>query len=197
MRLNAIEYRLMNNAVRSALQRHVEAPRLRRLSPPRDIRRALEVGCGRGIGLGIIADQFGALSIDGFDLDPRMVRAAATRAGRVGRPVHLWVGDVLAIPTADATYDAVFDFGIIHHVPDWRAAVREIARVLAPGGTFYGEEVLRPLIRATRGVLRHPQTDRFDACEFLAMLSDAGFTVVTKRSIGRLFVLFAARRRAA
>jgi hypothetical protein len=35
-----------------------------------------------------------------------------------------------AVGAADAGYDTVFEFGIIHHVEDWRAAVAEIARVL-------------------------------------------------------------------
>ncbi|MBI5529080.1 MAG: class I SAM-dependent methyltransferase [Deltaproteobacteria bacterium] len=51
------------------------------------------------------------------------------------------VGDVTAIRADDETYDAVFDFGIIHHVPDWRAALREIRRVLKPGGRLFAEEV--------------------------------------------------------
>ena len=37
----------------------------------------------------------------------------------------------------------MFDFGIIHHVPQWRRALAEVARVLKPGGRFYAEEVLR------------------------------------------------------
>jgi ubiquinone/menaquinone biosynthesis C-methylase UbiE len=48
---------------------------------------------------------------------------------------------VTAIAVPDSRYDAVFDFGIIHHVPDWRAAVAEVARVLRPQGRFYAEEV--------------------------------------------------------
>ena len=38
------------------------------------------------------------------------------------------------IEAAAATYDAVVDFGIIHHIPHWRAALAEIFRVLKPGG---------------------------------------------------------------
>ncbi len=44
------------------------------------------------------------------------------------------MGDAGAIPVAPETYDAVFDFGIIHHVPDWRRTLVEIHRVLKPNG---------------------------------------------------------------
>ena len=62
----------------------------------------------------------------------------ALRARGVGEDAFL-----VAIHAADDTYDAVFDFGIIHHIPRWREALDEVARVLKPGGRFFFEEVLR------------------------------------------------------
>ena len=56
--------------------------------------------------------------------------------------MQLWVGDATAVPVEDESFDAVFDFGIIHHVPHWRAALGEVHRVLKPDGRFYAEEVL-------------------------------------------------------
>src|SRR5207245_2589090 len=80
------------------------------------------------------------------------------------RDARVFVGDATRIAADDATYDAVFDFGIIHHVPQWRDALREIHRVLKPGGRFYAEEVLdrfifNPLVIH---LLDHPLSDRFD-----------------------------------
>lgn len=73
MLLNRFEYLFMNNPVRAAVQRHVEARRLLRMGGPVQGGRALEIGCGRGVGVGIVLDQFGAGSVDAFDLDRRMV----------------------------------------------------------------------------------------------------------------------------
>lgn len=63
----------------------------------------------------------------------------------------------------------MFDFGIIHHIEDWRAALAEITRVLRPGGRFFFEEVTATaLARPTyRLLFDHPACDRFTAGEFL------------------------------
>ncbi|HSL22016.1 MAG TPA: class I SAM-dependent methyltransferase [Vicinamibacterales bacterium] len=174
--LNRIEYALMNNAVRAAIQRHVEARRLRRMGGTMGGGRALEIGCGRGVGTDLIFEVFGAQSVDAFDLDPRMVVQARKRLARYGSRVRLWVGDAAAIAAPDAIYDAVFDFGIIHHVRDWRRAVKEVHRVLQPGGRFYAEEALGSLIEnpVARLLLEHPRNDRFDAAAFTEELKASG-----------------------
>jgi ubiquinone/menaquinone biosynthesis C-methylase UbiE len=105
-----------------------------------------------------------------------MVALARARLASQSGQVRLWVGDVSAIGAPDATYDAVFDFGIIHHVPQWRHVLREVERVLKPGDQFYAEEVLgaftgHPI--ACR-LFDHPQTDRFDATAFGAAIQEAG-----------------------
>ena len=133
MLLNQVETALMNNPVRAAIQRHVEARWLRKLGGAVAGGRALEIGCGQGTGVEIILDHFGAARVDAFDLDPKMFRRAKQRLARRGDRVDLWVGDVTAIPAEADIYDAVFDVAIIHHVPDWRAALREVHRVLRPG----------------------------------------------------------------
>src|SRR5438132_1168314 len=115
MLLNAIEKALMNNPIRAAVQRRVEARRLLELGGAASGARALEIGCGRGIGCEIVLDVFGARSVDAFDLDADMVRRA--RARLAGRAVNVWVGDAERIAAPSARYDAVFDFGIVHHVP--------------------------------------------------------------------------------
>ena len=195
MLLNRIEYALMNNPVRAAIQRHVEARQLIQMAGRLAGGTALEIGCGRGVGAELILDLFGADTVDGFDLDPRMVEQARSRLAPRSHQAHFWVGDATAIPAADGTYDAVFDFGIIHHVPEWRMAVAEAHRVLRPGGRFYGEEVLAPLIRLARHILTHPQDDRFDAGAFREALDSVGFDDVRSREIGRSFAWFVATRR--
>lgn len=108
----------------------------------------------------------------------------------------MWTGDVERIDAPDATYDAVFDFGIVHHVRDWRAAVREIHRVLKPGGRFYAEEVLAAFILnpLTRRLLDHPLEDRFDASMFGEALRAEGFSLVGRRDLGGSFAWFVADR---
>ncbi|MGB2756585.1 MAG: methyltransferase domain-containing protein [Acidimicrobiia bacterium] len=89
------------------------------------------------------------------------------------------VGDASHIEAPDGAFDAVFDFGIIHHIPDWRAATAEVHRVLLAGRPFYFEEVTRHALDrwSYRTFLDHPADDRFTAQEFIAQLERDGLRV--------------------
>lgn len=188
----------MNNYIRAAIQRRFEAARLLAMGGPMNGGAALEMGCGRGVGAELILDLFGAGSVDAFDLDPSMIEHARARLKRRGGQTRLWVGDATAIPVPDSVYDAVFDFGIIHHVPVWQAALIEVARILKPGGRFYAEEMLakfigNPLIRR---FFRHPQKNRFDGERFRAALSDAGMEPVASKDLWGAMAWFVATKTA-
>ncbi len=128
-----------------------------------------------------------------------MVAQARARVSVHSSRVRVRVGDASAISTPDATYDAVFDFGIIHHVPEWRRALAEVHRVLKPGGRFYAEEVLRRLVvhPVTRRFLEHPQSDRFDSSGFSRELKAAGLDPIATEELWGSFAWFTARKRAA
>jgi ubiquinone/menaquinone biosynthesis C-methylase UbiE len=196
MLLNAVEKALMNNPVRESVQRHVEAGVLLAMGGRMAGGRALEIGCGRGVGVEIVLDRFGADRVDAFDLDPDMVERARRRLARRGDRVRLWAGDAEHIDAADGTYDAAFDFAIVHHIPDWRSALREVHRVLRPGGRFYAEEVLDRLIHhaLVRRVLDHPMTGRFDRAGFASGLEQTGFRVLSTREALGSFAWFVAEK---
>ena len=90
--------------------------------------------------------------------------------------------------------DAVFTFGALHHVVDWRLALKEAYRVLKPGGRFYVEEILKKYITHPfwGRLMDHPQWDRFDLELFKSALSATGFHVVASRQFLDLFGWFVA-----
>lgn len=180
MKLNRVEKALMNNPVRALLQRRYEAPLLERLGGLTRGMRVLEVGCGRGVGTEIIFERFGAREVHAFDLDPEMIKQANCRLSRyTSDQLKLDVSDATAIMADDESYDAVFDFGILHHVPQWQTAVSEIRRVLRPGGRFFFMEVTSNALerRFYRKLFVHPTENRFSKEGFVAELEQQGITL--------------------
>lgn len=185
MKLNSLEFALMNNPVRAASQSWLETPLL--IGPRGSLagKRVLEVGCGRGVGIEILL-SLGAAHVTAFDLDPQMVALAEKRVAKYGDRTRVFVGDVEAMDAPAASFDAVVDYGIIHHIPNWQQALKEIARVLRPGGAFYFEDLLKGLIAwgPVRALFDHPQTAQFYGREFRAGLEAAGLRVIKWRQFG-------------
>ena len=185
MKLNSLEFVLMNNALRAASRRYVETPRL--IGPRGSLtgKRVLEIGCGRGVGMEILL-SLGAEHVTGFDLDPKMIALAEKRLTRYRNRAHVFVGDAEAIDASDASVDAVVDYGVIHHIPNWQQALKEIARVLKPGGIFYFEDLLKGLISTWPAPLffDHPQATQFYGREFRLELESTGLRVQKWRPLG-------------
>jgi ubiquinone/menaquinone biosynthesis C-methylase UbiE len=177
MKLNTVEMLLVNNPVRAVVQRLYETPLLRHLGGRLDGARVLEIGCGRGAGVEMLLKQFGARQVYAIDIDPLQLRRAERRLAAYtdGRAV-LQEGSAERLPFADGYFDAVFDFGVLHHVPKWQTAVADIARVLRPGGRFFFEEVTRDALQRWlyRTFLEHPTENRFSEAEFVAELAIHG-----------------------
>ena len=182
MLMNSIEYWGVNNALRAFVQRHYEAPRLKRLSTVK-ADSVLEIGCGQGVGAKIIYDLFSPKKYVGIDLDSRMIR----RAKRIARalPNATFIeGDVASLEFPSASFDLVMDFGIVHHVPDWREAVAEIHRVLRIPGEFLFEDLSletweQGIGKPLRRITDHPYEEMFRKQEFADELSSRGFAVET------------------
>jgi ubiquinone/menaquinone biosynthesis C-methylase UbiE len=72
--------------------------------------------------------------VSGVDLSPAMLEFARRRAADLGRAIDLRVGDAERLPYDDASFDTVVCALGLCAIPDARAAIREMRRVLVPGG---------------------------------------------------------------
>ncbi len=96
-------------------------------------RSVLEAGCGIGTD-GVRFAAAGA-AYTGLDRSPTALNLARRRFALDGLGGEFVAGSVTHLPFPDQTFDLVFSHGVIHHVADTGAALREFSRVLAPGGT--------------------------------------------------------------
>lgn len=95
--------------------------------------QVLDAGCGTGRALAALRAAVGpAGTVLGADVTPQMLDAAR-HAGRDAEGVLL-LADVARLPLRDEALDAVFAAGLIAHLPDPGANLRELARVVRPGG---------------------------------------------------------------
>lgn len=191
MKLNWAERWAVNNPLRIIEQR-IEIRRLKKMMPLPPGFIALEIGCGRGAGAGIILRELHPSRIHALDLDVSMIAKAQKRLSAADkRQVSLWVGDAIALPLRDGSLDAVFGFGVLHHIPDWRAALAEIARVLKPAGVYFLEELYPSLYQnfLTRHFLLHPTADRFCGSELRQALAAAGLPLKDYIEFRRLGIM--------
>lgn len=138
------EYAAFGNAeTRNGLQERIEIPAMiRALALPRG-GRVLEIGCGRGIALPVLAQRLAPEVLVGVDIDPALVELACRRVRESRIRASVLHEDVRALPFESASFDLVIDFGTCYHVSGGvrgaRDALSEIARVLCVGGLFVHE----------------------------------------------------------
>ncbi len=145
--------------------------------------RVLEIGCGGGLGVELILEHFGPSFVDAFEFDPELLERARRRLlPRYENNVKLYVASATAIPSPDNRFDAVFDFGVLHHIPDNERALKEIARVLKPSGRFFFQELLSSFTRSPlmRLLTDHPPEAQFTWQQLAGKLAKAGLIIRDK-----------------
>jgi ubiquinone/menaquinone biosynthesis C-methylase UbiE len=191
MKLNWAERWAVNNPIRP-LEQHLEIAWMRRKMPLREASAVLEVGCGRGAGASLIFREFRPSMLHAMDLDMEMIRKAVANFSP-GDPntAFMYVGDVFRLPYRGECLDAVFGFGVLHHVPDWRGALTEIARVLKTGGLYFLEEIYPSLYQnfITKRILLHPRHDRFFSRELKEAIKQVGLTLHCSLEVRRIGIL--------
>jgi ubiquinone/menaquinone biosynthesis C-methylase UbiE len=140
----------------------------------------LEVGVGTGRNLPFYPT---GVRLTGVDLSPAMLAVAGDRARAVGREVALREADAQALPFADASFDTVVCTLSLCAIPDDRAAIGEMRRVLRPGGRLLLLDHVDSSRRAVRVVQRLVETVtvRLAGEHFtrrpLPLVAEAGFVI--------------------
>lgn len=104
--------------------------------------RVLDIGCGLGGTARYIANSYGA-RVTAFDLTPDYVATARALTEMVGLEARFETGSALDMPVADAEFDVATLFHVGMNIEDKPKLMAEVARVLAPGGTFALFDVMR------------------------------------------------------
>jgi ubiquinone/menaquinone biosynthesis C-methylase UbiE len=104
--------------------------------------RLLEIGCGMGSDLLQLARR--GLNVTGVDLTDAGIELARKRFSIYGQQADLRVADAESLPFAEMSFDVVYSFGVLHHTPDTPRSIREVHRVLKPGGKAFIMLYYRP-----------------------------------------------------
>jgi len=94
----------------------------------------LEIGCGTGVHTRLLAES--GARVTAIDLTPTAVELTRRRLELHGLAADVREADAERLPFEDASFDFVWSWGVIHHSADTSAIVRQVARVLRPGGRF-------------------------------------------------------------
>jgi SAM-dependent methyltransferase len=148
------------------------------LLDPRPKDAVLDIGFGGGLSLLALAAKAPQAKVVGVDYSNEMVDAAArlVRDKKLDARVSVKWGDVAKLPFRAGTFHKVLTVNSLYYWPDLIASLREVARVMKPGGRlaagFRSAASLRPLTRNWEGFwLYEPR-------EFAGIMREAGFEVL-------------------
>jgi ubiquinone/menaquinone biosynthesis C-methylase UbiE len=157
--------------------------------------RVLDAACGTGIVTRVAVQQYGNLShIVGVDLNAGMLEVAREHTPMTSVPIEWRQGDVCALPFADGRFEVVLCQQGLQFVPDPGAALRDIRRVLVPGGriafTVFSEVPAYYAVLAD-ALARHVSADAATNClsrytlreatTLRQLVDDAGFGAIEMR----------------
>ncbi|MFO0952227.1 MAG: methyltransferase domain-containing protein [Isosphaeraceae bacterium] len=148
--------------------------------------RILDIGCGTGVFAERVRQTFPNATVWGIDLVSGMLRKGTERWRRCSGVVQPVQGDSERLPFADGSFDVLTCANSFHHYPHQERAIREMNRVLRPGGRLllidgyrdapWGWFIYDVCVEGVEGAVHHAS-----AAEFRTMFARAGMTGVTQR----------------
>ena len=150
--------------------------------------RVLDVACGPGIVAAAIAPHVG--QVVGIDATPEMIRLARERFGKAGLTNGRFeLGSAEQLPFGNASFDQVVTRLSFHHLQEVPMALREMRRLLRPGGRLTVADIIsveegeQAALHNALEQLRDPSHVRFfSQSGLLRLIQDAGFSVLHQNS---------------
>ncbi|MEE9495802.1 MAG: class I SAM-dependent methyltransferase [Desulfobacterales bacterium] len=115
--------------------------------PTEAIQDVLELGCGIGTVAAYLAATY-EMNVYGTDYDAGQIQIARNMQPQ-NEHLHYSVEDAASLSFQDASFDLVVSQNAFHHIPDWKTATKEVARVLRPRGHFIWLDLAFPKLFRT------------------------------------------------
>ena len=152
----------------------------------------LDVGCGTGTFVVLLKQRYKTAQVVGLDPDPKALRRAEKKIKRAGVSVRLDEAFSDELPYPSDTFDRVFSSFMFHHLEEneKEKTVREVRRVLKPGGTFHLLDFTAD--HGAHGLFHnffhsHAQMKDNTDERLVQLMTDAGFTNAEKLKENRMF----------
>ncbi|MBI5390583.1 methyltransferase domain-containing protein [Candidatus Woesearchaeota archaeon] len=156
----------------------------------------LDVACGTGTLLAVLAQHITTGKIAGIDISPEMIQEASKKTKALPN-VEVRQADVEKIPYPDATFDAVVSTEAFHHFPHALEGLKEMTRVLKHGGHIVICDVSVPPHALTNFLFKVEPgfVKLYSRKDFIELAEKAGLRVVHQKRVG-LFTLMHEMRKA-
>jgi ubiquinone/menaquinone biosynthesis C-methylase UbiE len=139
---------------------------------------ALELGCGAGFVSAHLASNY-RLRVVGTDAETDRIETSRRKNADIDNLSFL-IADATSLPFDDGSFDLLLAQNVFHHIPDWRAAAEEVARVTRPGGIFMFSDILGTgaLIRLFSRLER--DHGFHDTNDLISLLGSRGFEAIER-----------------
>ena len=146
-------------------------------------KHVLEIGCGSGFDTKLISIYFKPSKIIATDLDSQLIEVANKRNKTPS--VFYEVADSTKLLYKINSFDAIFDFGVIHHIPNWKDCLKELYCVLKPGGFVFLYDVPIESFSGVKGWFTrtftlHPYEEIYRKKEFVNYIRKIGFKIISQ-----------------
>ena len=201
MKLINMEKSFVNSWLRTLMLRKLEAPKVlsNLIIDKKSI--CVDIGCGRGVSLLLINQYLNCDKVIGIDLDPDMIEYAKEFLSRPPRwaknirtdNIELLNENATNLNFPDQNFDAVFLFGVLHHILDWKKVISEIYRILKLGGILsFVEEILIPKYFSNIHSSKESNYFKYNIIykeNLIKFLKQLGFSIISiKRFLASCFI---------